>query len=420
MNFLEHATTILRSFDIEPAPLDRCLKNYLTRHRDIGASMRRQLTDVVFGIMRHRGRIDGFLEMNGVKSTDRNRVIAYLVWQCDGSSIRYDYTEDARLAKIAGAPPAVISRGFLGGAAAFNSMPQFLFDRLSKKYGEAGASEIADALNTPISPVVRVNTMKIQREVALAELLRGGITASTTERSPYGIRLAQRSDLRELDLYKKGMIEVQDEGSQLAAMMARVMPGERVLDACAGGGGKSLQFAAQMRDKGRIIAADISASRLDELQKRADRAGYRSIEPLVCDLVNLPYDLVGSFDCVFVDAPCTGLGTLRRSPDLKWRLAEDQIAYYTDLQRRILLSASKAVRVGGRLIFATCSILDEESIEVTDQLTALGCFERRGAGEILLGMGIAADGIVDMHGDLFIDPRRGEWDGFSVAAFDRL
>ena len=173
-------------------------------------------------------------------------------------------------------------------------------------------------------------------------------------------------------LYQEGQIEVQDEGSQLLALLVDPKRGDMVADFCAGAGGKTLAMAALMRGQGRIYAFDTSTHRLEGLQPRAQRAGVSNLYPLAIahEADERLKALTGKMDHVLVDAPCTGLGTLRRSPDRKWRLSEDEAASYPELQARILAAAAKLVKPGGRLVYATCSLLREENEAIADAFTA--------------------------------------------------
>jgi 16S rRNA (cytosine967-C5)-methyltransferase len=287
---------------------------------------------------------------------------------------------------------------------------------MCKQYGADGAAELASALGREQRPTLRINCLRIDRDDAMRRLADADIECAATERSPYGIRLSERVDLKSLDLFSDGLIDVQDEGSQLTCLLASPERGSEVLDACAGAGGKSLMMAMLMGDRGRIVAHDTDPKKLREAERRARRAGATAIKTVK----ELRDSSIGSFDLVFVDAPCSGTGTLRRCPDIRWRMDESTIERYTVKQREMLKEYSRFVRPGGRLVYATCSLLEQENDRVVETILSSGKFARLDAREILDASGVKCDGIVTNDGYLFTDPRSGEWDGLFAAAMRRI
>src|SRR5688500_13388192 len=254
------------------------------------------------------------------------------------------------------------------------------------------------------------------RDEVLARLADDGIRAAPTPFSPAGVRLAGKPAINRHALFKQGLVEVQDEGSQLLAWLLAPRRGEMVADYCAGAGGKTLAVAMLMRGSGRIYAMDVSAKRLAALAPRAARAGITNVHSIVLagDSDARARRLAGKLDRVLVDAPCSGFGTLRRNPDLKWRHAPAAIAQLAQKQRRILAAAAQLVKPGGRLIYATCSILREENDAVADNFLgthpdfkALSCAELLAAQRIPLDTGER----------LRLLPHRHGTDGFFAAAF---
>jgi 16S rRNA (cytosine967-C5)-methyltransferase len=229
-----------------------------------------------------------------------------------------------------------------------------------------------DAMNEPAAMDLRVNTLVASRETALATLAAADIQAEATKLSPLGIRVKGRPALGHQEFFQKGMVEIQDEGSQLVALLAEVEPGQAVIDYCAGAGGKTLAMAAQMQNKGRLVASDISEKRLERAVKRLRRAGAHNVERRALTPENHQWfkRQAGRFDRVLVDAPCTGTGTWRRNPDMKWKIGPDDLAELTVLQREILATASKLVKPGGRLIYATCSVLRSENEDAIEDFLA--------------------------------------------------
>jgi 16S rRNA (cytosine967-C5)-methyltransferase len=358
---------ILEAAATEPA--DAILAGHFRRHRYIGAKDRRAVTDLVYGVLRHRAALDWWIErLAGRPATARSRVLAALalveglapgeiVARFDGSRhgpAPLDPAEQRLIAGLAGQaldhpdqPPAV--RG---------NYPDWLEPLLAESFGPRLAEEMA-ALNRPASVDLRVNTLKATREAARAALAAAGVEAAPTPFSPLGLRLAGRGTLPTLAAFRDGLVEVQDEGSQLIALLVEARPGQAVVDYCAGAGGKTLALAAAMADRGRLVAGDISMGRLRGLAPRLARAGAGIVETLAgAALDALPE---GAFDRVLVDAPCSGTGTWRRNPEARWRLTPAALDDYRALQRAILSAAARLVKPGGRLLYATCSVLAAEN-----------------------------------------------------------
>ncbi|MFA4974322.1 MAG: RsmB/NOP family class I SAM-dependent RNA methyltransferase [bacterium] len=417
MDFIDHAATVLRMFEIEPRPLDRLLDSHLRDHPEINSRQRRLISRAVYGVSRWRRRIDGCLKLAGVSAPDnRLRAQAFLRWRpCK------DF--DALSGGLSPAPEldglnvdAVDLKGFPGGDAAYFSYPDFLFDMIKREYGAEGAREIALVLNEPIGPTLRVNLLRATRDEVIGMLKEEGVEATPAKRSPFGIRLSIRSNFRDLKSFREGFFEVQDEASQLASILADPSPGQVVLDACSGAGGKALALAMLMRDQGEITACDIDGRKLKELARRAERAKVKSIRTM--DAASLS-KLRASFDLVFIDAPCSGVGTQRRSPDIRWRLDKGAIDERVRQQKKILRENALRVKPGGSLLYATCSILREENEDVVADFLKDGGFEVSNAGAIFEKQGIACGGIVTREGYLKTDPRLGDWDGFFAALMRR-
>ena len=268
-----------------------------------------------------------------------------------------------------------------------SNMPKWLFEKLVAQFGEEDALQLADALNTPAPLDLRVNSMKTGRDEVIAELAQAPIAADPTPYAPLGLRVHKKPQLQNLPLFKSGAIEVQDEGSQVLAQILGAKRGEMVVDFCAGAGGKTLALGALMRNTGRLYAFDVSEKRL-----------------------------AGKIDRVLVDAPCSGMGTLRRNPDVKWRQAESAIGEMHDKQIAILAGAARLVKGGGRLVYATCSFLNEENDDVAaDFLAKHPDFELVPMSKVLAEQKIA----LDMGDYLKLLPHKHQTDGFFAAVFER-
>jgi 16S rRNA (cytosine967-C5)-methyltransferase len=278
--------------------------------------------------------------------------------------------------------------------------------------------ELARALNRPAPLDLRVNEFKAKREDVLARFAAEGLAAEPCRYSPQGIRLGTKPALSRHPLYLDGSIEVQDEGSQLLGYLLAPKRGEMVVDFCAGAGGKTLLLGALMRSTGRLYAFDVSDKRLAKLKPRVARSGLSNVHPACISGENdqRVKRLAGKIDRVLVDAPCSGLGTLRRNPDLKWRQTPESVAELTRKQSDILASASRLLKPGGRLVYATCSILSEENEGVVDAfLQAHPDFQRLSAKELLAKQGID----VDCGEDMRLLPHRHGTDGFYAAVLER-
>jgi 16S rRNA (cytosine967-C5)-methyltransferase len=240
------------------------------------------------------------------------------------------------------------------------SIPDWLDELGQKDLGEKWEHEI-HALNEEARVVLRVNTIKVTRQKLQAELADEEILTTAPKEFPDALLLEQRQNIFTRQQFKDGLFEVQDAGSQLIAPFLQVQPGQRVIDACAGGGGKTLHLAALMQNKGRIIAMDTEEWKLEELKKRARRAGAGNIETRVIESSKTIKRLENSADRLLLDVPCSGLGVLKRNPDAKWKLSEDFIEKIKAIQQKILFDYSKMLKSGGLLVYSTCSIFPSEN-----------------------------------------------------------
>ncbi len=297
--------------------------------------------------------------------------------------------------------------------------PDWLVERLAPRMPPDELLALARALNTPAPLDLRVNSLKAEPAAVVERLAADGIVATPCPYAPLGLRLKSKPYLQKHPAYLDGSIEVQDEGSQLLACLLQPRRGEMVVDFCAGAGGKTLALGALMRSTGRLYAFDVSDKRLAKLKPRAARAGLSNIHPACLSGENdtRVKRLQGKADRVLVDAPCSGLGTLRRNPDLKWRQSPRSVDELTAKQAAILAAAAKLLRPGGRLVYATCSILGEENEAIVDAfLAAHADFQRIPAQDILAAQGIA----IDCGADMRLSPQKHGTDGFYAAVLERM
>jgi 16S rRNA (cytosine967-C5)-methyltransferase len=353
-----------------PTPADKQMERYFRAHREMGARDRGNVAETVYGCLR-RGRE---LAWWSGSPEPRAWVFAYLL-RVAGSGVDAVVALDRRPDTRAVADRILAQHGDPPAAVRAN-LPDPLWARLSEQRGSADASRLAAALNQPAPVDLRANTRVATRDELRAELARAGIDCEPTPRSPWGLRRHDRRPLFATEAFRRGAFEIQDEGSQLISMLVDPRPGERVVDFCAGGGGKTLHLGMLMNGKGTLYAFDVNARRLDALKTRVKRAGLDNVRMQLIKSERDPHvkRLRGTIDRVLVDAPCSGTGTLRRNPDLKWRALD--LDALVAAQRAILAAAAPLAKPGGRVVYATCSVLnDENDAVVSDFLAAHPEFE---------------------------------------------
>lgn len=387
-----HACLLLRIYDIEPKPLDRIVDSYYRKHRELNSQSRRTIADIVFNVIRWRLRIENELRKQGVKKPTREQVVEYYL--------------DHDPFEVADFPP----RGSPSVVAAYYSLPEWFVKRLIKQEGELRAYSLMSAFKREAPVTLRINTLRASRDEVITALKDAGHDPQATRYSPYGISLPRRLVLAADENFKKGFFEVQDEASQLVTIAVGANAGETILDACAGAGGKSLMLAMLMRDSGTIIAADIDDKKLKELERRAKRANVTSITTVSTKKLEAMEKYRGKCDAVLLDVPCSGTGTLRRAPDLIYRLDEKDVAAYSKRQRALLGEYSSWLKPGGKLIYSTCSVLEEENESVVEDFLKSGGF-RSLEREWMLNAGI--DGrLVTSEGHFKVHPSESSMDGF--------
>jgi 16S rRNA (cytosine967-C5)-methyltransferase len=391
------------------APADVALHDFFRRRRQLGQRDRAFIADGVFATLRRRRS----LTAHARSSQPRQLALAASIREL-GISLRElepalstEEREWAREFK-ARKPPLT--------AAEAADLPDWLWEALG-----AALPDERDALTrawlAPAPLDLRVNTLKITRDAAQAQLAADGIETSPTPYSPVGLRVAGKPALQPHPLFTSGAIEVQDEGSQLLCYLAAPKRGEMVVDFCAGAGGKTLLLGALMRSQGRLYAFDVSPRRLTNLKPRLARSGLSNVHPVLIkdERDNHVKRLAGKIDRVLVDAPCSGFGTLRRNPDLKWRHTARAIDELAAKQARILAAAASLCKPGGRVVYATCSVLPAENDAIVDGFLATHPeFALGDAGAELARAGIALDGPL-----LRLYPHRHGCDGFFAAVLER-
>jgi 16S rRNA (cytosine967-C5)-methyltransferase len=408
---LEHTAAALAAVLEFKHPADAVVSRYLRAHPILGQQDRAFVAETVFAVLR-RLRL---LETLSAGRDPRRLVLAALT-RLRGLSLReLDAVLKPREREWLAGLKAQTEDDSLALRCDF---PDWLLGRLQRQYAEEELLALAHSLQHSAPLDLRVNLQKAEREAVLARLAADGIAARATRYSPVGIRLDGKPQIIRHALFLEGSIEIQDEGSQILCQLLAPRRGEMVADFCAGGGGKTLALGAMMRGSGRLYAFDISERRLAGLKPRLARSGLSNVHPQWIASANDARlkRLAGKLDRVLVDAPCTGLGTLRRNPDLKWRQNEQDLARYRAKQDVILAAAAKLVKAGGLLLYATCSLLDEENTDVVAAfLAAHAQFELRPANAALVQQRIALD-----TGDyLRLAPHVHGTDGFFAALLAR-
>jgi len=394
-------------------PADAVLSHYFRNNREVGARDRAFIAETAYAVLR---RLRTLERLCGDRVTPQRLVLASLTRVAGYNTKQLSSALDSEEVKWLDALREVkLDAGTLAEQA---DLPDWLGERLAELMSEAEVLALARGMNQPAPLDLRVNPIKASREDVLKQLKQEGIEAEACPYAPLGIRLKKKPPLAKHPLFLDGSFEVQDEGSQLLGHLLQPRRGEMVMDFCAGAGGKTLLLGALMRSSGRLYAFDVSDKRLAKLKPRLARSGLSNVHPGVISSENDQKikRLAGKFDRVLVDAPCSGLGTLRRNPDLKWRQSPEAVAELQVKQASILASASRLVKVGGRLVYATCSILPEENAAIVDAFLATHPgFVRKPASEVLAQQGIA----LDTGDDLRLLPNVHGTDGFYAAVLER-
>ncbi len=421
-------------------PADAVLSRYFRENRKshgLGSRERHTLAEVAYSVLRYKPKYE-FFARSGTGARERRLAILGYAYGLKGN------------------------RGFLNGALEErerlwleacdkvgdselmpqhrHNLPEWLASRLKTELAVLPTDESPEAktladgqtaaafwalsasLNGSAPLDLRVNTLKEKREVAQQQSNWGSLPIEATPFSPWGLRIHSKPALNELDIFKSGSVEVQDEGSQLLALLVDAKRGEMVCDFCAGAGGKTLAIGASMRNTGRLYAFDTSAHRLEGMKPRLARSGLSNVHPVA---ISTERDervkrLAGKMDRVLVDAPCSGMGTLRRNPDMKWRQYEAGLVELQAKQLAILTSAARLVKPGGRLVYATCSLLSEENEAVAEAFSGqFADFEKLDVQHLLAELKVPTPDQLTRAGYLRLWPHVHQVDGFFAAVWQR-
>lgn len=401
-------------------PADQVVSRFFRDHRGLGPRERSTLAETVYTVLRKKLLFD-HLSPSGSGSKERRMAILGFYGPRDFLKSALTEVEKRWLDNCDGVKQEDLLERHR------HNLPEWLVGPLKAQVGGGQFWALAESLQESAPLDLRVNAFTDKRADVQKELAKAGIKATLTPFSPWGLRIDGKPALTKLDAFVRGAIEVQDEGSQLLALLLDAKRGEMVVDFCAGAGGKTLAIGAMMRSTGRLYAFDTSGHRLDALKPRLARSKLSNVHPaaIAHERDDRVKRLAGKIDRVLIDAPCSGLGTLRRNPDLKWRQSPKSVGELTAKQAAILQSAARLLKSGGRLIYATCSLLPDENEAIAEAFGAANPdFEPVAVAEVLNGLKVAnAESLCAGGSDgtryLRLWPHRHATDGFFAAVWIR-
>ena len=363
-SLLELCTELLRQALRFEHPADAVVSRFFRDHRNLGPRERATLAETVYAVLRRKLLLEK-LALSGSGPKERRLAILGFAAPREWLAAALSDSEKQWLSSCDQVRPEELLEPHR------HNLPDWLVQPLKDQL-TGDFWPLVDSLNHGAGLDLRVNTLLAKREAIQKELQSEGISATPTPYSPWGLRIAGKPALNKLPAFTRGAIEVQDEGSQLLALLLDAKRGEMVVDFCAGAGGKTLALGAAMRNTGRLYAFDTSAHRLDALKPRLARSGLSNVHPaaIANERDERIKRLAGKIDRVLIDAPCSGLGTLRRNPDLKWRQNPQALLELAAKQAAILSSASRLLKPGGRLVYATCSLLRQENEDIAQAFSA--------------------------------------------------
>jgi 16S rRNA (cytosine967-C5)-methyltransferase len=412
-----HTEALLSELLRSTFPADLVVSRYFRQHRELGHAERGFVAETVYCVVRRKRTLSArclddvtsrrllLAALACVQGLNRRELDAVL------NEVEGKWLALAKAVKLEDLPPAVRL-----------DLPDWLYESLAAQFDAPELEALANGLNQAAPLDLRVNLLKAERADVLARLSSDGLAAQPCRYSPLGIRLGGKPALSRHPMFLDGSFEVQDEGSQLLGFLLQPKRGEMVADFCAGAGGKTLLLGALMRSQGRLYAFDVAEKRLAKLKPRLARSGLSNVHPARIESENdiKIKRLAGKLDRVLVDAPCSGLGTLRRNPDLKWRQTPASVAELTVKQAAILHAAAGLVKKGGRLVYATCSLLDAENdVLVAAFQAAHPDFVSLSASEVLHQQGIEIDCDEEGGERLRLLPHRHGSDGFFAAVMEK-
>jgi 16S rRNA (cytosine967-C5)-methyltransferase len=385
-SLIGHTIEISLLIDTDSRPADAVIDTFFRSHRYLGSHDRRFIAETAYGMLRWRMLLDGIIAhaLAPELVLGRDLFLSNLMTYRCCAFLLHAGTQTAadlctHLPEEAHEAVRALEKhrsDFDGDAATSgeialaHSFPEWMVDAWISQFGVDDAIHICKALNNPAPITLRVNTIKTTVDECRELLQREGIETEPTHWSPFGLTLRRRVNVFQLEAFRSGFFEVQDEGSQILALLVDPKPTARVVDACAGAGGKTLALGAVMKNRGVIFALDVHTTRLEELRKRLKRSGVDTVRVKPIDGETLPAEMIGIADNVLVDAPCSGLGTMRRNPGMKWTVTRDVVIELSRKQARILELYAQCVKENGILVYATCTTMPEENEQVVEAFLA--------------------------------------------------
>ncbi len=437
-SLIGHVIELLDAVRMLKHPADQVVRDFFRTRHYLGAKDRRFISDMLFGIVRNVRFLEETVLAGTPYAGSMKRIPAILfvvtyelkfsgtspdVLLPDVAGLWRVYLPDVQCEEtLTGIAAADLSPMLASNAvrrlAVLHSFPDEIVREWIERFGEPETEALCKSLNTQAPITVRVNTLKNSVEECRKKLIGDGVDSYTTRLSPHGLVLAKRINAQALAAFKGGSFEMQDEGSQIISFLTQAEPGMTVVDACAGGGGKTLHLAALMQNQGRLIAIDVEERRLNNIRERVARAGVRVDEILLAGRDSAAIaSLRGQADIVLVDAPCTGVGTFRRNPGAKLTFTGDFVARICSTQRAVLKEFSGLVKPGGRLVYSTCTLLRKENEGIVEAfLKENADFVLESASELLAQRGITVSNATPY---LWLLPHKTTTDGFFAAAMAR-
>ena len=416
------AIEVLNDIARANAPADAIMANWFRTHRFAGSKDKRAIRELVYRDLRKGAQLRwmcGLLDADPASARARTIIASEqegagtAVARFDGSAYgpeTLNETETALVERLHGLGKTPVPEWVRA------ECPEELYALLAAQWPQS-VQEETEALNQRAPVDLRINTMRLNLEAARTALAEAGYECVPTSFSPIGLRGNEHTNFSTLEPFRKGMVDPQDESSQLVSLMVDARPDMKVVDLCAGAGGKALALSAMMENKGEIVACDSSASRLTRMEPRRARLGANNIRTLPVEDGVVPEGLADWADRVLVDAPCTGSGTWRRSPELRWRTTAADIEAYAEVQAGLLATAAAMVKPGGRLIYAVCSVFNAEGRDVAHDFEIGNAgFRRVPVADVL---GPTLGGRLKAKGDLVLTPHRHRTDGMYAAVFEK-
>ncbi len=386
-SLIGHASELLQLVRSSEKPADGVIDIFFRSHKYLGSHDRRFIAESTYGTLRHLRKCESLL-MHALGANAEDMIpedgfllliVTYLLAVEQRTPIEVVDLQPAmksgKLKPLLGSllqslstPHAAQTTDLVERIGEEYSYPDWMVRRFLDQYGEKETVLLCESLNGQAPLTLRVNSLKSSVEGCQETLKQEGVVTERTRLSPFGLVVPKRINIFQIPAFRDGLFEVQDEGSQLLPFLLDPKPTAKVLDACAGAGGKTLELAAIMKNRGEIVAADVHSFRLDQLRKRAQRAGVSNVRiRLVQDVTDLADKYTEYFDIVLIDAPCSGIGTLRRNPGMKWMVTEETVREVSEKQLHILEECVPFVKAGGRIAYATCTLFCEENETVVEK-----------------------------------------------------